>query len=70
MITFANRLEDDVGAAEKKLERQIPASIRSGSRAAFRRIAAEILANMPRSKKGASVVRELKKLRTRGGVLR
>lgn len=43
------------------------AIIRTGSHAAFKKIAAEILANRPKPKKGASIVRELRALRLRGG---
>ena len=43
------------------------AIVRTGSHAAFKKIAAKVLANMPKPKKGASIVRELHRLRLRGG---
>lgn len=42
-----------------------PAILRSGSHAAFRKIAGEVLANMPALKKGASVLRGLQRSRQR-----
>ena len=43
------------------------AVFRSGSHEKFKKIAAEVLANMPKPKKGESIVRELRQLRLRGG---
>ncbi|MBI3372173.1 MAG: hypothetical protein HY017_10515 [Betaproteobacteria bacterium] len=45
------------------------AIVRTGSHEKFRKIAAEVLANPPKPKKGESIVRELNELRHRGGPL-
>lgn len=45
------------------------AIIRSGSHEKFKKIAAEVLAHLPKPKKGESIVRELRELRLRGGRL-
>jgi len=43
------------------------AIVRTGSHAEFKKISAEALANLPKPKKGESVLRELNRLRVRGG---
>ncbi len=43
------------------------AIVRSGSIEEFRKIAAEVRANIPKPKRGESIVRELHQLRLRGG---
>ena len=46
------------------------AIVRTGSHAAFKKIAAEVWANVPKPKKGASIMREINESRHRGGKLR
>jgi hypothetical protein len=58
------------GPAMNKPERiapreSAPLIVHSGNLKEFRKIAARVRANIPKSKKGASVVRELHKLRDR-----
>jgi hypothetical protein len=46
------------------------AFVRSGSVEKFKKIAAEVRANLPKPKKGESIMRELNESRLRGGKLR
>lgn len=61
-----------MGAPEKRrvLQPETPLSVVTGSHARFRALAPGVRAHMPKPRKGASVVRELRRLRSRGSALR
>jgi hypothetical protein len=74
MNLFVIRWGPDMNAPEKGRRHLLRAGdtaiVRSGSVENFKKIAAEVRANLPKPKKGESIMRELNESRLRGGKLR